>query len=124
VYYAGTQKWDCWWNKGRFVLEDALKFKFAIYVICLLLFVAAVDTIPDPPAINPPSGHSYGISALHVRGAITQLEKKWFATPGSLRSEQNNNWLCIRLAFDCSSASVFTTPLVHHAADNSPPAFS
>jgi hypothetical protein len=101
-----------------------LKFKFAIYLICLLLFVAAVDTIPDPPAINPPIGHSCGISAFHVRAVITQLEKKWFATSGSIHTERDNNWPLIRLAFVINIAAIFPIPVVHYGTDSSPPSFS
>lgn len=123
MYYAGTQNWNGCWNNDCFVFEDALKFKFAIYLICLLLFVAAVDTIPDPPAINPPIGHSCGISAFHVRGIITQLEKKWYATVGLLHTERDINWLSIRLAFVIAPAAIFPIPLVHYATDSSPPSF-
>jgi hypothetical protein len=88
-----------------------------------VLFVAAVDTIPDPPAINPPSSHNYRISALHVRGSITLLEKEWFIAASSPRGE-HNNWFSVRLAFDTKPAAVCPLPLVHHAADTSPPTFS
>jgi hypothetical protein len=103
--------------------EDTLKLKYAIWLICLLLFVAAVDTIPDPPAINPPSSHSCGISALHVRGSFTPLEKNWYVASSSLRRD-HLNWFSFRLALDNRPTGVCTLPLVHHAADSSPPIFS
>ncbi len=104
-------------------LEDNLKFKCAVYLICLLLFVAAVDTIPDPPAINPPSGHSLRISAPHVSGASTAFEKEWLATPGSRRGE-NYIGFSVWLVYDTRPAVVFPPPLVRHATDASPPAIS
>jgi hypothetical protein len=100
-----------------------LKLKHAIWLICLLLFVAAVDTIPDPPAINPPNSHSCGISALHVRGSLTLLEEEWIVAPSSLRHD-NPNWLSFRLALDQRPVAVRTLPLVRLAADSSPPVFS
>jgi hypothetical protein len=100
-----------------------LKHKHVVLLLCLLLFVAAVDTIPDPPAINPPGSHNFGISALHFRGALTLLEKEWFGTSGSARNDCRN-WISERLAFDTKPAAVVPPPLVRHAADVSPPAFS
>jgi hypothetical protein len=100
-----------------------LKFKFATCLICVLLFVAAVDTIPDPPAINPPSSHGCEVSALHVRGALSLLEKEWFVSSVSSRGERNNLF-SFKLAFDARPAAVFPLPLVHHSADTSPPTFS
>jgi hypothetical protein len=108
---------------GRFRFGAKLKRKYAIWLLCLLLFVAAVDTIPDPPAINPPSSHSCGISALHLRGSFTLLEKEWLAVSSLLRHDQLN-WFSFWLALDNRPVGVCTLPLVHHAADSSPPAFS
>jgi len=100
-----------------------LKLKYAIWLMCLLLFVAAVDTIPDPPAINPPNSHSCRISALHVRGSFTLLEKEWFVASSSLRRD-NLNWFSFSLALDQRPVGVCTLPLVRLAADTSPPVFS
>ena len=103
--------------------EDALKLKFAVSLICLLLFVAAIDTIPDPPAINPPSSHSLGISALHVRGPFTLLEREWVVASGSTRRIPIHLF-SFRLAFEDKPLGVSLLPLVYHAADTSPPVVS
>jgi len=116
-------KWDGRSESGLFLFEDALKFKCAVYLVCLLLFVAAVDTIPDPPVINPLGSHSSGISGIHLRGPATLLEKEWFVTSTSPRYVQVN-WFSFRLAFEYKSVGVCPAPLVHHAADLSPPAVS
>ena len=123
VYYITTLNWEACRVRGRFRFGDKLKRKYAIWVICLLLFVAAVDTIPDPPAINPPNSHSCRISALHVRGSFTLLEKEWFVASSLLRRD-NLNWFSFWLALDNKPVGVCTLPLVHLAADSSPPAFS
>lgn len=108
---------------GRSSFEGALKFKYAVWLLCLFLFVAAVDTIPDPPAINPPGSHSCAISAAHFRGSLNLLEKQWFTAPSSTRPVQMV-WLTSGLGFDTETVGVCPLPLVHQAADSSPPAIS
>jgi hypothetical protein len=72
------------WNEYRSLeggltpVEDTLKLRYAAFLICLFLFIAAVDSIPDPPAINPPKSHSCSMSALSLRGHATLLETEWF----------------------------------------------
>ena len=109
-------------DHGLFLFEGALKYKYAVFLLCLLLFVAAVDTIPDPPAINPPGSHSCGISALYFCGALTLLEKEWFAASSSSRRVQMF-WYWFGLGFDTETVGVCPLPLVHQAADPSPPIF-
>jgi len=92
-------------------------------LIALLLLIAAVDTIPDPPAINPPCSHSCGISALHLRGSFSSLEKEWFVVSAGSRRIQMN-WFSFRLAIENKPALVCSLPIFHHAADTSPPIFS
>jgi hypothetical protein len=123
VYYITTHNRAAPRVRGRFRFGDALKLKYAIWLICLLLFVAAVDTIPDPPAINPPTSHSCRISARHGRGPFTLLEKEWLVASGSIRRDPLN-WLSIRFALENGPVGVCTLPLFHHAADSSPPAIS
>jgi hypothetical protein len=120
VYYVAAVGWDGRSESGLFLFEGALKFKCAVYLICLLLFVAAVDTIPDPPAINPPSSHSSGISGIHFRGPTTLLEKEWFVSSSSPRCLEVS-WFSFRVAFENKTFGVCPAPLVHHAADPSPP---
>jgi hypothetical protein len=108
---------------GLFRFEDALKRKLVALLICSLLLVAAVDSIPDPLAINPPTGHSAGISALHIRGSVTLLEKEWFVALHLSRQVQAN-WSSLRLAFDIKPLSISSLPLIHQAADSSPPCIS
>lgn len=118
-----SRQWDGRSESGRFLFEGALKLKWAVYMICLLLFIAAVDTIPDPPAINPPSSHSSAISGIHFRNPTTLLEKEWFVTASSPRCFQVS-WFSSRLAFENTTLGVCPTPLIQHAADPSPPAIS
>ena len=116
-------KWSACWGNVVFLIEGALKYKFVACLICLLLLVAAVDTIPDPPAISPPSGHSSGVSALHVRGPLTLLEKEWFCAWNSPRRTQIV-FFSISVAFDNEPLDICPLPLVYHATDASPPDFS
>jgi hypothetical protein len=123
VYYIIIHNRGARRVRGRFRFGDELKLKYAIWLVCLLLFVAAVDTIPDPPALSPPSSHSCRISALHVRGSFTLLEKEWLVASGSFRRDPPN-WLSIKLALEYGPVGVCNLPLFHHAADTSPPAIS
>jgi hypothetical protein len=100
-----------------------MKSKPLILLICALLFVAAVDTIPDPPAINPPSGHNSRLSSFHPCRSFTLLEKEWSLASGSPGHFQLY-WFSFRLVFEKKTAIVFPLPLVRHAADSSPPLFS
>jgi len=108
---------------GSLRLRTALNRKYATALLCLFLFIAAVDTIPDPPAINPPKGHSSGITALHVRGPLTILENEWFVASGSMQGDRPV-WFSVQLTVDPRPAGISTLPLVHHAADSSPPLFA
>lgn len=100
-----------------------MKRNYAIWIVCLLLFIAAVDTIPDPPAINPPGSHRSAISAFQARGPLPLFDQERLlvssAPQGVLPSR-----LSIRLRFDDSPAAICPLPRVHHAADTSPPAIS
>jgi hypothetical protein len=100
-----------------------LKYKWAIGLLCVLLFVAAVDTIPDPPAINPPVGHSASVFGLHLHGSFTLLELKWSRGASSLQRPQVDRFW-YRLALDSRPAGISPLPKVYHATDTSPPEVS
>jgi hypothetical protein len=108
---------------GSLWLRTALRRKYATILLCLFLFIAAVDTIPDPPAINPPRSHSCAITALHVRGPLTILEDEWLGS-SSLPQAHRPVWSPFQLTLDPRPTGISTLPLVHHAADSSPPLFS
>jgi hypothetical protein len=99
-----------------------LKLKYVIWLICLLLFVAAVDTTPDPPAINPPS-HSSGISAPHVRGPGSQLEKKWSLGIHPWRTAPIHPF-SVSFRIEDETIGIRRIFLVFHATDASPPDLS
>jgi hypothetical protein len=103
--------------------EGELRNKWAVSLICLLLFIAAVDTIPDPLAINPPTNHGSNVSAVHFRGSFTLLEKEWGRSFNSIRSVRVE-WSSFRRVFDDEPAAICPLPRVHVAADASPPSFS
>lgn len=107
----------------RNVKDDDLKHKWAICAVCLLLFIAAVDTIPDPPAIDPPSRHGSRIFALHVRSPFTLLEKQWYGASYAFRRFQSDGFL-IQSALEIQPPRISPLPRVHHAADTSPPRYA
>jgi hypothetical protein len=108
---------------GLYLFEDALKLKSAVWFICLILFVAAVDTIPDPPAISPPNSRSCGISAIRVRGPLSLQEKTWVIACNLPRQGRLDS-LLFRSAFDDQPVALGPLPRIHHATDSSPPVFS
>ncbi len=99
-----------------------MKLKYVVCLTCLLLFVAAIDTVPDPPVINPHSSDSRSISALSVRGPSTLLEKEASLVSGRPRHIQTI-WFSFRLALNNERVGGCPLPLVRHAADPSPPIF-
>jgi hypothetical protein len=100
-----------------------MRSKYVIFLTCLLLFIAAVDTIPDPPAIKPGSSPISRISVLHARGPATPLEKEWRAVSSLSRCDRMD-WFSFRLAVEKNDKTVSPVPLVRQAADSSPPNFS
>ena len=99
-----------------------LKYKWAMGLLCLLLFIAAVDTIPDPPAINPPGGHGVNIFGLHLHSSFTLLELKWSRGASSPQRLQSDRFW-YRLALDSRPASISPLLRVYDATDTSPPRF-
>ena len=100
-----------------------MKLKYITRLICLLLFVAAVDTIPDPPAINPPGSHGSGISAPHCYGTSRSPEQDRFVaclTTGQIQI----TWFAFRLDRDKKLFGFRASALAHHATGLSPPIFS
>jgi hypothetical protein len=95
--------------------------RFASILVCLLLLVAAVDTIPDPEAITSLSSHGSDICAchLHVSSARQLKEQTLLASlPNRL------NWFFWMSAFDAQPQGRLNLPRVQHAADSSPPVLS
>jgi hypothetical protein len=123
MVYIVRAKWYPSQGLGLYWFEDALKLKSAACFICLILFVAAVDTIPDPPAINPPGSRSYGISALQVRGPLTLQEKTWTIACNLPRLGQMVS-LLFRSALGDPPIAMGPLPRIHDATDSSPPVFS
>jgi hypothetical protein len=110
-------------ENGHSSLEGDLKPKYIVWLICLLLFVAAVDTIPDPPAINPPAGHSSTINAAHDGGPLSLFDKQWRLV-SNLPGRFPLNWFSERFALEEEPVSASLRPLVERASDPSPPSRS
>lgn len=100
-----------------------MKLKWFVYLICFLLFVAAVDTIPDPPAVSPRNGDGSRISCLHVRGSFTLPEKEQIIACASIGSSEVA-WFAYRLSFISELVEICPMDFVYHVADPSPPVFS
>jgi hypothetical protein len=93
-----------------------LKLKFLACLICLLVIVAAVDSVPDPPAMNPRNRDSFAISALHVHAPSAPSGKQPFAV-GWLLRQFTVRLFSFRLGFDSEPAGSGLPVLLRHATD-------
>jgi hypothetical protein len=93
------------------------------FLICLLVFVAAVDTVPDPPATSPRSRDGFAISAFNVHGPSTPQEKQWFGA-GLLLRQISFHWVLFGLVCYGEPVGSGLPVLILHASDPSPPVFS
>jgi hypothetical protein len=86
-------------------------------MLCLFVVGAALDSLPDPPAVKPSSSQKYSISRITHRpiAAITKVTAEWL--PCSLQLHTN----FIPTTRVSESLSLPAEPLVFHAADTSPP---
>jgi hypothetical protein len=105
------------------LVANKLKLKPAVWLLCLFLFVSAVDTIPDPPAISPSGSRSKTISSVHVRGPFSVLEKAWLIACNKPQRAQPSS-LSLRPAFLDKAIAEFLLPRIYHLTDSSPPFFS
>lgn len=94
--------------------------KYLVLLTCVLLFIAAVDTIPDPPAINPPGSAGHRISALYIHGPAMSTQRAHAVSQvpcGAMGPDRSPfPW-----SFETQIAGTFASGLVRHAADSSPP---
>ena len=107
------------WNR-LVPFEGPLKIRYVSALICLLLFVAAVDTIPDPDVVLSASAHARTVCTEHVRANPTQRKIELTLLRHSLQLHQMN-WSFWMLAFDAHNTSRLNLPQLHFAADTSPP---
>jgi hypothetical protein len=91
-------------------------------LLCLLLFVAAIDQIPDPPAVNPHNRESGRVLALHghefsalQQKVLVSFDSKCYVRTSSCAS---------RLTFENKLFGLYHVILVRHSADPSPPILS
>jgi hypothetical protein len=99
-----------------------MKLKLLACATCLLLFVAAIDNVPDPPAIQQRTADSAGISMLHVPGPSTPSKEEKVVASGSPLHIQIT-WFSFQFAFDSECIGTCPLPLVRHASDPSPPIY-
>jgi hypothetical protein len=102
--------------------EGAVKLKFAASLIILLLAIAAVDSIPDPPATAPRTSDRSVIYGLHAHGPAA-LPGKQRVPAFWLLSLSSIQWISFRLDFKYDPGRACYLPLIRHATDSSPPRF-
>jgi hypothetical protein len=97
--------------------------RYASALVCLLLLVAAVDTIPDPYAITSLSGHGSDICATQMRATFARPVKEQ-TIQASLPQSDRLNWFYWMSAVEAQPQGRLNLPRVQHAADSSPPILS
>jgi hypothetical protein len=91
-------------------------------LVCLLLFIAAIDQVPDPPAVNPHSSETCRISALHVRASSAGQQEILVSSDSSHFVQTSSS--AIRLTIENRLLGPSQPLIVRHAADPSPPILS
>jgi len=90
-----------------------------IWVLGALMFIAAVDAIPDPPAVN---SHAVSVASRisEARGGVCEwrLKSDWSCTSSHLQIR----WIVFRSADEPNLPSDWIV-LTGYAADPSPPVF-
>jgi hypothetical protein len=105
------------------VLNATVKPRYVVAgLLCLLLFVAAIDQIPDPPAVSPHNSEISRLSIVHVRASsrlrqgVSVVSDSSYSIPKispSSRQTIENEFL-----------GLDQLHLVRQAADSSPPRLS
>ena len=99
------------------VMDKRAIVRILTCLICLFVVGAALDSLPDPPAVKLPSSQKYSISRITHRpvAADAKLNSDWRSCGLPLHT----NFIPTTQVFE--SASLPAKPLVFHAADTSPP---
>jgi c-di-AMP phosphodiesterase-like protein len=90
---------------------------FTIWALCLLLAIASVDTLPDPPAVSPRTFS--GISFLSAAGA--DLRERQLNSDLSISSFHQVRWIAFTSTYEPNPFRDLIV-LTGLAADPSPPA--
>jgi hypothetical protein len=107
---------------GTFLFEGPLKHRYIPVFICVLLFTAAVDTIPDPDAIMSLSIHASTICITHIR-EHSNTNNNQLTLLVNLLQFHRMNWFFWMSAFDARPFGRANPHQVHLAADSSPPSY-
>jgi hypothetical protein len=105
------------------MFEGTLKLRYVVALtLCLLLFVAAIDQIPDPPAVNPHNQETICVSVLHAGGssAVQQEILISFVPSHVVRTSSSSSGLTVENRI----LGLYQLLLVRPATDSSPPLFS
>jgi len=100
-----------------------VKLRYAIAcLLCLLLFVAAIDQVSDSPAFNPHNRETVRVSVLHVR--VSSAVQHEILVSSDSRHYVRTSSSPSRLTFENKLSGLCQLLLVRHAADPSPPFLS
>ena len=101
-------------NRGETGMKSKALF---IWFLGLLIGIAAVDVIPDPPAVNPRTV-SFASRLREVRGGVPEwrLSSRW-----SCNSHLQVRWIALASVYE-PNLPVDSIAMTAFAADPSPPA--
>ena len=96
----------------------ALILSITAIMLCLLLFIATIDTIPDPPALGPQGGQQSLISHLSHHAPTPPLRTPVGLSSGADRFLATRFWSGPPLE---NQRRPVSSSFVRHASDPSPP---
>jgi hypothetical protein len=98
-----------------------MRAQIAACLLCLLVVVASLDTLPDPPAVKPQSNRNNLVSQLHHHVPVTA--KNHASDCLACAPHFQVSLFSFGQIFEGRGPSYDPT-FVHQATDTSPPSFS
>lgn len=88
--------------------------------LCPIIFVVALDTLPDPPAVKPQGGQNNSVSQPVYNPAVAKENRALDCLPSGARLQAN--FISNGQGFEMGRPA--SEPLVRQATDTSPPRLS
>ena len=85
--------------------------------LCLIIFAAALDTLPDPPAVKPQSSQNNSVSQLACQLAVATLNHVLDYLRSSVHLQAG--FISIGQGFEVQRPAA--VPFIRQATDTSPP---
>jgi hypothetical protein len=110
-YGAGNSVIIDTWCKAEMKLRSSI-----VWVLGLLLAIASVDTVPDPPAVNP-----RGVDVAYILGDVCgNAHERWLNSDSSVSLLLQVRWIAFTSAYE-PNLPTDRIVLTGFATDPSPP---